>query len=105
AMPTERGAVRAPGLLDVDRTRDVDPYERLRRASWHVVTRGESLSSIAQRYGLRSHLDLYNDRLNPELLARRPDPDVIRPGDRVRLPFERPAVAPGLPGWPGDAPR
>ncbi len=55
----------------------------------HIVTQGEHLSSIAQRYGFADYRALYNHPENAELKRNRPDPNVILPGDRVVIPDPR----------------
>jgi hypothetical protein len=52
----------------------------------HIVRRGECLSSIAHRYGFASWRSLYEHPDNAALRERRPDPNVLHPGDRVHIP-------------------
>lgn len=52
----------------------------------HVVAQGECLSSLAQRYGFTSGRDLYEHPDNASLRSRRPNPNVLHPGDRVVIP-------------------
>jgi N-acetylmuramoyl-L-alanine amidase len=55
----------------------------------HVVRQGECLSSIARQYGFKDALVLYDDPSNAELKKRRPNPNVIMPGDLVAIPLQR----------------
>ncbi len=52
----------------------------------HVVLPGECLSSIARRYGFSDWRTLWDFEENAELRRRRPNPNVILPGDRVAIP-------------------
>ena len=52
----------------------------------HVIQQGECLSSLAAAFGLKSWKDLYNHPDNVELKKKRPNPNVVAPGDVVMLP-------------------
>jgi N-acetylmuramoyl-L-alanine amidase len=52
----------------------------------HVVSQGECLSSIAKKYGLSGWLRIYDDSHNSALKLRRPDPNIIHPGDQWYVP-------------------
>jgi hypothetical protein len=52
----------------------------------YLVRPGDNLSSIAQRHGYRDWLVIYHSRCNDALRRQRPDPNLIRPGDRIMLP-------------------
>jgi hypothetical protein len=54
----------------------------------HVVEPGETLTSIAALYGIADFRAIYNEVVNEDLLRLRPDPNVIFPGDEVRIPGE-----------------
>jgi len=64
----------------------------------HVVQQGECLSRIAARYGFASHTDIYDHPANAEFKRKRPNPNIIHPGDEVVIPDKAPksfAVATG----------
>lgn len=52
----------------------------------HVVVQGECLSSIARDFGFSGFRALYDDPLNEELKKKRPNPNVLLPGDVVVIP-------------------
>jgi hypothetical protein len=54
----------------------------------HYVSQGETLTSIAASYGIADYRAIYNEVLNEELVAQRPDPNRIFPGDVVKIPGE-----------------
>jgi N-acetylmuramoyl-L-alanine amidase len=55
-------------------------------AKRHVVHQGECLSRIARRYGFSDYKKLYDHPDNAELKRKRPNPNVIYPGDIVAIP-------------------
>lgn len=54
--------------------------------SRHLVTGGECMASIASRYGFRDYRALYDHPDNAELKRKRPNPNVLAPGDVVAIP-------------------
>jgi LysM domain len=52
----------------------------------YIVNIGDSLSSIARRHGIKSWRELYNHPDNAGLRSKRPNPNVIFPGDVVIIP-------------------
>jgi N-acetylmuramoyl-L-alanine amidase len=52
----------------------------------YVIKQGECLSSLAGAWGLRSCKDLYDHPDNTELKEKRPNPNVLAPGDVVVVP-------------------
>ncbi len=58
--------------------------------SQHVVVQGECLSSIARDFGFSSFKALYDHPLNKALKQKRPNPNVIFPGDIVMIPDKDP---------------
>jgi hypothetical protein len=52
----------------------------------HVVKQGEWLQKIARAYGFSSWRTLYDDPANEALRAKRPNPDLLYPGDEVVIP-------------------
>jgi N-acetylmuramoyl-L-alanine amidase len=59
----------------------------------HTVRQGECLSSIARQYGFKDWKVLYDDPANAELKKRRPNPNVLYPGDLVAIPEPKPREA------------
>jgi LysM domain len=55
----------------------------------HTVKQGECLSSIALRYGFNDWKIVYDDPNNEELRQKRPNPNVIFPGDKVFIPEKK----------------
>jgi N-acetylmuramoyl-L-alanine amidase len=52
----------------------------------HEVQQGDSLSRIARKYGFVDWKQIYNDPKNEEFRKKRPNPNVIFPGDVVWIP-------------------
>ena len=52
----------------------------------HVVSQGECLSRIAKRYGFRDYRTIYEHAKNAELRTKRPNPNVLHPGDTIFIP-------------------
>src|SRR5690349_10384301 len=55
-------------------------------ASYHTVQQGEYLSGIAKQYGLTDYRVIYDHPENAEFKRRRPNPNLIYPGDRLFIP-------------------
>lgn len=55
-----------------------------------VVKQGDCLSSIATRYGFSDWQTIYNDPANAGLRAKRPDPNILYPGDNLYIPDRDP---------------
>ena len=55
-------------------------------ATIHTVAQGECLSSIAHAHGFPSYKSIYAHADNADLRAKRPNPNVIYPGDEVHIP-------------------
>jgi hypothetical protein len=55
-------------------------------ATYHEVEQGECLSSIALLYGFSDYHTIYNHPKNAEFKKKRPDPNVIYPGDEIFIP-------------------
>ncbi|MBX6424919.1 MAG: LysM peptidoglycan-binding domain-containing protein [Variibacter sp.] len=64
----------------------------------YTVQRGDTLSAIARRFGVPSWQAIYNHPNNAGFRARRPDPNLIYPGDVVFVPD-------GAGPRPGPSPR
>ena len=52
-------------------------------STYHSVKQGECLSSIARLYGFSSFEVIYSHPNNSEFKSRRPNPNTLKPGDRV----------------------
>jgi len=52
----------------------------------YVVKRGDCLSRIAQQFGFSSYRTLYDAPENADFKAKRPDPNLIYPGDVINIP-------------------
>ena len=52
----------------------------------HVVKNGECMTGIALAYGFPDHTKIYDHPDNAELKRRRPNPNVLAPGDVVYVP-------------------
>ncbi|MBB94777.1 MAG: hypothetical protein CML68_09265 [Rhodobacteraceae bacterium] len=52
----------------------------------HTVKKGDTLSKIAKKYGIKSAKALYDDPANAKFRKLRPNPDLIEPGDKVTIP-------------------
>lgn len=55
-------------------------------ATNHSVSQGECLSSIANQYGFSSYRTIYDHPNNADLKRKRPNPNVIYPGDTLYIP-------------------
>ena len=56
----------------------------------HIVQQGECLSNLAARYGLEGWEQLHNHDANAALKKKRPNPNVLAPGDEVAVPDRGP---------------
>ena len=52
----------------------------------HVVQQGECLASLARQYGFASWRTIYEDPQNAAFRQKRPNPNVIFPGDTLFIP-------------------
>ena len=57
----------------------------------HTVQQGECLSRIAQAYGFRDYTAIYNHPDNGSLRNKRPNPNILLPGDQVLIPDKAPS--------------
>jgi N-acetylmuramoyl-L-alanine amidase len=57
---------------------------------YHVVQQGECLSSIAADNGFSDWHTIYDDAANADLRAKRPEPNVLYPGDQLFIPDRDP---------------
>ena len=55
-------------------------------SSRHVVSQGECLSSIATKYKFNDWHLVYDDPANADFRKKRPNPNVIFPGDQIVIP-------------------
>jgi hypothetical protein len=52
----------------------------------HIVRQGECLSKIALRFGFKDYRIIYNHPENAAFRAKRPNPNIIFPGDTLSIP-------------------
>lgn len=52
----------------------------------HQVSQGECVSSIAKQYGFGDWQTIYHDPSNQALRTKRPNPNLLYPGDLIRIP-------------------
>jgi N-acetylmuramoyl-L-alanine amidase len=52
----------------------------------YVVRQGDCWARIAKQFGFPDYKLLYDDPANAELKAKRPNPNVLRPGDKIEIP-------------------
>jgi N-acetylmuramoyl-L-alanine amidase len=62
------------------------------------VIQGETLPAIADRYGFADYRFVYDAPDNAELKQRRPDPNLLEPGDVVVIPEAQPKQESGATG-------
>jgi N-acetylmuramoyl-L-alanine amidase len=55
-------------------------------ATVHTVRPGDCLTSIASRYGVPDAQTLYDEPANQALKTKRPNPNLLYPGDAVTIP-------------------
>jgi N-acetylmuramoyl-L-alanine amidase len=55
-------------------------------ATTHNVEQGETLYSIAKKHGFANWRAIYDHPTNEELRIKRPNPQVLQPGDLVQIP-------------------
>ncbi len=60
--------------------------------SIHIIKSGDTLSGIARQYGIKSWQELYNHPSNASFRAKRRNPNLIFPGDRINIPTATPAA-------------
>jgi hypothetical protein len=59
----------------------------------HVVQQGECLSKIAKRYGFLDYKKVYEHPDNADLRKKRPNPNLLFPGDKIVIPDPAPKTA------------
>ncbi|WP_046869564.1 LysM peptidoglycan-binding domain-containing protein [Microvirga massiliensis] len=52
----------------------------------YIVKSGDTLTRIASKFGFKLYTDIYNHPSNAEFRKKRPNPNLIYPGDRVQIP-------------------
>jgi N-acetylmuramoyl-L-alanine amidase len=57
----------------------------------HTVKQGESLLSIAYEYNFNDWKSIYNHPKNKELRIKRPEPQILAPGDKIFIPSKNSA--------------
>jgi Putative peptidoglycan binding domain len=58
----------------------------------HVVRQGECLSSIASENGFSDYRTIYDHPDNADFKQKRPNPDLIYPGDEIAIPDKTPSA-------------
>jgi len=56
--------------------------------SVYTVESGDNFTLIARRFGFRNYQAIYDHELNSEFKKRRPDPNLIYPGDEIVIPHK-----------------
>jgi hypothetical protein len=56
----------------------------------HVVSQGECLSSIAKSFGISDWRTIYNHPENADFRQKRPNPNILCPGDELYVPDPEP---------------
>lgn len=64
----------------------------------HIVQQGECLSSLAARYGVGGWEELFEHPDNAELKKKRPNPNILAPGDEVVIPEVQTKFVPAVTG-------
>lgn len=59
----------------------------------HVVQQGECFSKIAKRYGFADYKKVYEHPDNSDLRKKRPNPNLLFPGDKIVIPDQAPKAA------------
>ena len=54
--------------------------------SGHLVEQGECLASLCEKYGFPDWHTIYDHAANADFRSRRPNPNVLLPGDLVEIP-------------------
>ncbi|BBO88400.1 LysM peptidoglycan-binding domain-containing protein [Desulfosarcina ovata] len=70
----------------------------------YVVKKGDWLSKIAEKHGYESWQEIYYHEDNAAFRAKRPDPNLIYPGDELILPDLEPPAPPPPPPPPPTPP-
>jgi N-acetylmuramoyl-L-alanine amidase len=52
----------------------------------YAVVAGDCLSSIAEDFGFADYRSIYDDPINADFRALRPNPNLIHPGDVIQIP-------------------
>ena len=55
----------------------------------YKVEQGENLSRIAKKYGFTDAMAIYSHAKNAALRYKRPDPNLLYPGDIVNIPEKK----------------
>jgi len=54
--------------------------------TYHTVVQGECLASISQQYNFLNYRTIYDAPENEDFRLKRPNPNIINPGDRLYIP-------------------
>ena len=59
-------------------------------SEWYTVQPGDYMELIAEHFGFRDHHLIYDDAANVDFKKRRPNPDILLPGDSIFIPDKDP---------------
>jgi LysM repeat protein len=89
AMQSAAKAFAAPPVAPaqpVPATPAVTPPSKAYDGTIYTVVKGDNLTFIARKFGVRSWRDIYFHPDNAAFRALRPNPDLIYPGDVLKIP-------------------
>ncbi len=81
-------------LIDSEKNKIYAPNTCSKGYVEYIIKKGDTLSKIAKMFGVGSYMDLfkhtYNEefRKDPKKSSKTRDPDLIKPGEKLYIPFE-----------------